>query len=180
MKAVKNYLRSVGRQAIAQAKNTLRTKGIEGSELEDSVSYKLKTTERIWTIEFSMSYYGKFMNDGVGGNNNEAKYYIDENGKKRKTTFKYTDKAPPVKVFEKWIARKGIQGRDKKTGRFITRKSLAFMMARSRQVKGYSGLSFFTKPLSIILKKFPKDLLKNIEKDFYTSIKELDKLKKIN
>ena len=151
MKAVKNYLRSVGRQAIAQAKNTLRTKGIEGSELEDSVSYKLKTTERIWTIEFSMSYYGKFMNDGVGGNNNEAKYYIDENGKKRKTTFKYTDKAPPVKVFEKWIARKGIK-----------------------------GLSFFTKPLSIILKKFPKDLLKNIEKDFYTSIKELDKLKKIN
>ena len=176
MKAVKNYLRSVGRQSVAMAKNTLRTKGIKGSKLEESISYKLKMDSKNWTIEFSMSDYGKFMNDGVGGNNNKPKYFIDYDGKKKKTKSKYTDKAPPVKVFEDWIKSKGIKGRDKK-GRFITRKSLAFMMARSRQINGYNGLSFFTKPLSVMLKKIPKELLNNIEKDFYESIKKLGKIK---
>ena len=176
MKALKNYLRSVGRQSVAMAKNTLRTKGIKGSKLEESIFYRLKMDATNWTIQFYMSDYGKFMNDGVAGNNKKAKYYIDYDGKKKKTSMKYTDKAPPVKVFEEWIKSKGIKGRDKK-GRFITRKSLAFMMARSRQINGYKGLSFFTKPLSIVLKKMPKEILNNIEKDFYESLKKLGKLK---
>jgi len=178
MRAMKNYLRAVGRHTVANAKNTLITKGIKGSQLEESISYRLKVDKNNWTIQFSMSDYGKFMNDGVKGTDNEPKYFENEEGKRVLSEHSYSAEMPPVKVFEAWIKRKGIQGRNKKTGRFIKRKSLAFAMAKNRQLRGYNGLSFFTKPLSIALKKFPKDLLKSIEKDFYTSIKELERINK--
>jgi len=173
MKAMRNYLRSVGKNAVRNAKNTLRTKGIKDSAIEESITYRLNVKDKAWTLEFRMSSYGKFLNDGVAGNNGKNLKYTDMDGKNKNTQYRYSDKAPPVKVFEEWIKRKGIKGRDKK-GRFIKRKSLAFAMAKSRQIKGYQGLSFFTKPLSIALKKFPKELLNSIEKDFYTAVENLD------
>ena len=53
---------------------------------------------------------------------------------------------PPSKPFEKWIKKKGIKGRDKKTGRFITNKSLSYLIARSIYNKGIRATMFFTKP----------------------------------
>ena len=173
MKSIKNYLKSVGKQSIKMAKNNLKTKGLGSSKLNDSMSYKIVERNGDFTLEFYMSDYGRFLNDGVAGNNMKAKYYIDENGKKRKTSYKYTTKAPPVKVFEDWIKSKGIKGRNKKTGRFIKRKSLAFAMAKSRQIKGYNGLSFFTKPLSIQLRKVPMNLLQNIEQEFINTLNKI-------
>jgi len=169
LKATKNYLRSVGRQTVANAKNVLRTKGITGSDLENSISYKLVKKGNSYILEFSMSEYGEFMDKGVSGNK-KKQYYKDETGKRRKSPYSYKDKMPPAKVFEKWIAKKGIRGRSKKTGRFITRKSTAFAMAKYRQIHGYAGLSFFSTPLQNILTKFPQNLLNNIEKDFLKSI----------
>lgn len=169
LKATKNYLRSVGRQTVANAKNVLRTKGVTGSKLEDSVSYKLVKKGNSYILEFSMSYYGEFMDKGVSGNKTKQ-YYIDETGKKKQSPYSYKNSPPPTSVFEKWIKKKGIRGRDKKTGRFITRKSLAFAMSRYRMINGYGGLSFFSKPLHTVLTKFPKNLLDSIEKDFLKSI----------
>lgn len=173
MKSIKNYLKSVGKQSIKMAKNNLKTRGLGGSKLDSTMSYKIVEKNGSFTLEFYMNDYGRFLNDGVAGNNKKPKYYIDENGKKRKTSYKYTDKAPPVKVFESWIKSKGIKGRDKKSGRFIKRKSLAFAMAKSRQIKGYNGLSFFTKPLSIQLKKVPMNLLENIEQEFINTLNKI-------
>ncbi|BCV05523.1 MAG: hypothetical protein CM15mV109_280 [uncultured marine virus] len=45
--------------------------------------------------------------------------------------YKFTSSMPPPKAFKDFIKRKGIKGRDKKTGRFITNKSLQFLIARS-------------------------------------------------
>ena len=173
MKKIKNYLNSVGRQTVAMSKNNLKTKGLGGSKLDESVSYKVVEKNGNYTLEFYMNDYGRFMNDGVAGNDRKPKYFIDENGKKKKTSYKYTDKAPPAEIFEAWIKSKGIKGRSKKTGRFIKRKSLAFAMAKSRQIKGYNGLSFFTKPLSIQLKKVNINLLDNIEKEFITTLNKI-------
>tara|TARA_R100000541_G_scaffold8276_4_gene15851 strand:- start:22 stop:564 length:543 start_codon:yes stop_codon:yes gene_type:complete len=163
-KAAKNYLRSVGRQTVNNAKNFLRTKGIEGSKLEESISYNLVNGIDGFVLEFRMSEYGVFLDKGVSGNS-KKQYYIDHLGAKRQSPFKYKQKAPPTKVFEKWIKKKGIKGRSKKTGRFITTKSLAFAMSRYRMVNGYAGLSFFSKPLNAVLTKFPKNLLDSIETD---------------
>lgn len=168
-KATKNYLRSVGRQTVAQAKNVLRTKGIEGSKLEDSISFNLVPNATGFTLEFRMSNYGEFLDKGVSGNK-KKQYYVDVDGQKKRSPYSYKNSPPPSSVFEKWIKKKGIKGRNKKTGRFITHKSLAYAMARYRMINGYAGLSFFSKPLNSILTKFPKNLLDSIEKDFLKSL----------
>lgn len=168
-KATKNALKSAGRQTVAQAKNVLRMKGITGSKLEESVSYKVVQKGGKWILEFYMNDYGRFLNEGVSGNK-KTQYYVDETGRKKKSPNSYKNSPPPSDVFEKFIKRKGIKGRSKKTGRFITRKSLAFIMARYRMINGYAGLSFFTKPLNSILTKFPKNLLDSIEKEYITTL----------
>ena len=60
--------------------------------------------------------------------------------------YKYTTKIPPAKPFEKWIKKNNIQGRDKKTGRFITQQSLSYIIARSVYSTGIRATLFFTKP----------------------------------
>ena len=54
-------------------------------------------------------------------------------------------------VLDKWIVRKGIAPRDKQ-GKFLSRKSISFLIARSIFKKGIQGLSFFQKPLMLGLK----------------------------
>ena len=65
---------------------------------------------------------------------------------------------PPPKAFKDFIKRKGIKGRDKKTGRFITDKSLQFLIARSVFNKGIRASMFFTKPFNQAFEKLPKEL----------------------
>ena len=65
---------------------------------------------------------------------------------------------PPSKVFEQWVKNKGIKGRDKK-GRFITTKSLTFLIARGIFNNGIKPSLFFTKPFENEYKKLSNDLV---------------------
>ena len=58
----------------------------------------------------------------------------------------------------KWIKQKGIKGRDKKTGRFITDKSLTFLISRSIYDKGLRATLFFTKPFEAGLVKYGDEI----------------------
>lgn len=60
---------------------------------------------------------------------------------------------PPSKVFDKWSIKSGIAPRDKQ-GRFIKRKSLNFLIARSIYRKGIRATMFFTKPFEDALPLF--------------------------
>ena len=62
-----------------------------------------------------------------------------------KSPFRYTNKMPPSSVFDKWTIKKGIAPRDEQ-GRFINRKSLNYLIARSIYKKGIRATMFFTKP----------------------------------
>ena len=63
-----------------------------------------------------------------------------------------------------------MKGRDKKTGRFISHKSLAFIIGRKIKRDGFKSLSFFQKPLGLGMKQFGKDLLGAITTDITDSI----------
>ena len=71
-----------------------------------------------------MEQYGEYQDKGVSGTK-----------RKYNTPFKYTNKMPPPKAFDKWGIRRGIAPRTK-TGQFEKRKSLNFVLARSIFYKG--------------------------------------------
>jgi len=100
-----------------------------------------------FALEFDLGKYGEFQDKGVSGKK-----------KKYNTPFSYKSKMPPSKVFEQWVKNKGIKGRDKK-GRFITTKSLTFLIARGIFNNGIKPSLFFTKPFENEYKKLSNDLV---------------------
>ena len=72
---------------------------------------------------------------------------------------------PPPAKMDKWIVRKGLKGTRDKKGRFISRKSLQFMIARSVFNNGIKPSMFFTKPFKKAFNNLDKDIIKAYELD---------------
>jgi hypothetical protein len=106
--------------------------------------------------------YGKFQDRGVSGT--EKKY---------NTPYKYTNKMPPAKAFDKWTVRKGIAPRGK-GGKFEKRKGLNYAIAKSIYKKGIRPSMFFTKPFAAAFKRLPDELVEayaiGIEKQIQVNI----------
>ena len=171
MKNLERYLGSFAKKVVKGSKNFAKTKGFSDIDLKFSV----KKNGKGYEVVFKAPFYVDVLDKGVSGNK-KTRYYKDYKGAKRKSPFQYKDKAPPSKVFEKWIKKKGIKGRDngytkkdgtkvKGSGRFIKRSALAFAMAKSMQIKGRDGLGIFQKPLSFEFKRLRKDIVKSLSKD---------------
>ena len=133
---------------IAAAKDNLSKGGKYGSynasgSLNDSIK-PIDTTDQngVITAGIQMNTYGEFIDKGVSGIK-----------KKYKTEYKYTTKMPPAKSLDKWIVRRGIAPRDDK-GRFIARKSVAWMIANGIFRNGIKPTLFLTKPFE----KYTKDM----------------------
>ena len=116
--------------------------------LYNSLKYKVNKKG----VTFDMPVYGAFQDEGVKGT--KSNYIVNKN-----TDYSFRDKMPPAKPFEKWIKQKGIQGRDKKTGRFISRQSLSYILARGIYNKGIRATMFFTKPFEKGLDKYSDDIV---------------------
>jgi len=142
-------LNKYAKYVIQQARSNL-TKGKQNSskELYNSLTYKIQKK----SVLFDMLQYGAFQDEGVKGT--KSNYIVN-----KKTDYSYKDKMPPAKPFEKWIKQKGIQGRDKKTGRFISRQSLSYILARSIYNKGIRATMFFTKPFEAGLDKYSDEIV---------------------
>ena len=64
---------------------------------------------------------------------------------------------------------RGIAPRDAR-GRFISRKSLKFLMARKIYTQGHDGLSFFQKPLGLELRGFASNIGKAVKQDILQNL----------
>ena len=133
-------------QVIEEAKENLRRLGKDGGKLIDSIEGRVQANENSFEMEFSMEDYGIFQDKGVSGKR-----------KKYNTEFTYKDKMPPPRAFDKWIVRKGIAPRNK--GKFASRKSLQFMIARGVYMNGIKPSLFFTKPFEKAFKELPDTLI---------------------
>ena len=154
-KAMEKYAKYVVQQARS---NLSKGKNNASKQLYNSLNYDIKQNRSSggqfatgYNAEFYMEEYGAYQDLGVHG----AKSSYIEN---RKSPFRYTTKQPPTKAFDKWIKTKGIKGRDKKTGRFITDQSLKFLIARSIKNKGIRATLFFTKPFEAGINKYGDEL----------------------
>ena len=154
-KAMEKYAKYVVQQARS---NLSKGKNNASKQLYNSLNYDIKQNRSSggqfatgYNAEFYMEEYGAYQDLGVHG----AKSSYIEN---RKSPFRYTTKQPPTKAFDKWIKTKGIKGRDKKTGRFITDQSFKFLIARSIKNKGIRATLFFTKPFEAGINKYGDEI----------------------
>lgn len=132
---------------VSQSRRNLsRLKKNSSKKLYQSIKGDVKAMPNSISIEFQMEDYGVFQDAGVSGTK-----------KKYNTPYSYKSKMPPVKAFDKWLVRKGIAPRDK--GKFKSRKSLAFLIARSVYRNGIKPSLFFTRPFEMAYKRLPEDLV---------------------
>lgn len=132
---------------VSQAKSNLtRQRKNSSKSLYNSIKGNVKAMPNSFSMNFEMNEYGFYQDKGVSGVK-----------KKYNTDFKYTNKMPPAKAFDKWIVRKGLAPRDK--GKFQSRKSLSFLIARSVYINGIKPSLFFTKPFEKAYKRLPNDLV---------------------
>jgi hypothetical protein len=157
---VEDELNAFRKHVITEARKSLtRNKKNASKTLYNDMNSFLKVSKNSFELGFEMPIYGQFQDQGVSGKK-----------KKYNTPFSYKTKQPPSQVFEAWIKRKGIKGRDrgytkkdgtkvKGTGRFITNKSLSYLIARSVFNNGIKPSLFFTRPFELAYKRLGDDII---------------------
>jgi len=148
LKETQKALNDFGKYVVQQSRTNL-TKGKKNASkrLYDSIEYQVNVGANDLSVIFSMEDYGKFQDLGVSGVK-----------KKYNTPYSYKDKMPPAKAFSDWVVRKGLKGIRDEKGRFIKRKSLQFLIARSVYTKGIKPSLFFTKPFEKAFERLPQEL----------------------
>jgi hypothetical protein len=164
---VEDELNAFRKHVITEArKNLTRNKKNASKTLYNEMSSFLKVSKNSFELSFDMPIYGEFQDKGVSGVK-----------KKYNTPFSYKSKMPPLDVFEAWIKRKGIKGRDKR-GRFITHKSLSYLIARSVFNNGIKPSLFFTRPFELAYKRLGDDVIQafglDIDKFLEYTLKKYD------
>ena len=169
---VEKYLRHFAETIIKKGKQILNAKGKAG-KLSESLKYRLEATSKGYNLIFKGADYATFVDKGVSGTKTTRTFH-NVFGKRERSPFKYTTKQPPASVLDKWIVKKGFgEIRDKK-GRFISRKSLQFLLARSIKSKGLASSSFFSKPMSVELARIDTELLGSFKADILTHFETIE------
>jgi hypothetical protein len=145
---IRKELEKFQKYVISQARaNLTRLKKNSSKNLYDSLKGQVTYKRGDYTVEIEMDTYGLFVDKGVSGK--EKKY---------NTPYSYKSKMPPPSALDQWIVRKGIAPRDAK-GRFITRKSLQFLIARGIYKNGIAPSLFLTKPFEAAMRRLPQDVV---------------------
>ena len=173
MDAVERYLNSFGKSVVNKSKGILKRKHkVVTGDLLNSIKFRLVKKQDIISVEFSMLDYGAFVDKGVSGTK-EKRTYVDYKGKRKKSPYSYGKSRDGglTRGLDKWIVMRGIAPRDAK-GRFISRKSLKFLIARKIYLYGKEGISFFQKPLGLEFRGFVENVGKAIKEDIINNLKQ--------
>ena len=154
MSEVQKYLDGFKRSIISEAKRNLSKQKTTGG-LSKSLESRVKESKNSIEITFKMDAYGFFQDRGVKGK---------ERGKSL-SGFKYKDKAPPPKAFDKWAIKKLPKATRNSKGQFVSRKSLTFALSRYIYKNGIKPTLFFTKPFTKYTQNLPTDIIKKYSLD---------------
>jgi len=153
---------------IQQSRSNL-TKGGKNSskELYNSLKGEVVTENGFTIVGFQMADYGSFVDLGVKGKTSS--------NKAPNSPFKFGSgtgrKGGLTQGINKWVKLKGFQFRDRKSGRFLSYDSTAYLITRSIFHKGIKPSLFFTKPFEAGYKKYiDVDLLKAFGQDIETIV----------
>ena len=133
------------------------------------MSYDIEKTTT--GIKFKMDFgnaedYWQFIDQGVKG---AGGFKGSGRARGQGSPFRFGRKQPPLRAILPWISIKGIKGRDKK-GRFITKNSLAFLIARSIRQRGLERTRFITKPYDDMIGDLNSEIAEAFAVDIDNSI----------
>jgi len=174
-KKLEESIREYAAYVVSESKQNLAKEKNAGGELYDSIDSNTIADEDAILVQFLMEDYGTFLDRGVKGVNS---YYRET----RESPFSYKRKGgkfglkgmPPTSAFDQWTIKRSLAPRDKK-GRFLTRKTLKFLIARSIFFKGIKARKFFSKPFNEGIEKYQLELEKAFAKDIESKIIYLEK-----
>ena len=149
-----------GKQILKRKKKTTRK-----NTLYNDFDYLVTASKDSVTLEFEFGGaedYWKFVDEGVKGAGG-----FKGSGKMRGqgSPFKFSNKMPPRGAIDRWIVGKPLRAARDKSGRFISRKSLAFLIQRSIFQRGLERTQFFSKPFTEQLEKQTETITKAFAND---------------
>ena len=151
------FAKSVVKQSRA---NLTRSSKKDTNNLYGSIGYDLKVHKNSFSLSFFMEEYGAFVDEGVQGKKTTSRApnspFRFGSGSGKKGGLK--------KAISSWVKRKGIRGRSK-DGRFISNKSLTFLISRSIYQHGIKPSLFFTKPFEKAFDRLPDEVLEKFALD---------------
>jgi len=139
---------------IQQSRSNLsKSRKNNTKELYNSLKGEIVSENDYSIVGFNMAEHGMYQDQGVQGKSSSSKApnspFKFGSGKGNKT-----GKGGLTQGIEKWVKQKGIQFRDKKSGKFVSYKSTAFLITRSIYQAGLRPSLFFTKPFAAGKKKY--------------------------
>jgi len=159
---VEKELKNFAKYVVTKARVNLRGSDKNSSgKLAKSLDSDVKVSKNSFQLAFLMEDYGVFQDKGVRGKSSSAKA--------PNSPFKFGSgtgkKGGLSEGINKWVKRKRFQFRDKKSGRFLSYDSTAFLISRSIYHKGIAPSLFFTKPFEKAFKGLNKDLVEAYKLD---------------
>ena len=159
---VEKELKNFAKYVVTKSRMNLRSSDKNSSgDLSRSLDSDVKVSKNSFQLAFMMEDYGVFQDKGVRGKSSSAKA--------PNSPFKFGTgtgrKGGLSEGINKWVKRKRFQFRDKKSGRFLSYDSTAFLISRSIYQKGIAPSLFFTKPFEKAFKNLNKDLIEAYKLD---------------
>ena len=165
-------MQKLGGNVVKEGRGILKKKKKTTSPntLYNDFDYLVTEKKDSVTLEFEFGGaedYWQFVDEGVrGAGGYKGKGKMRGQG----SPFKFSNKMPPRGVIDRWIVSKPLKAA-RKDGKFIKRKSLAFLIQRAIYQRGLTRTQFFSKPFTTELKKqtdaiveaFGEDLEKQLE-----------------
>ena len=143
------YLNDFAKYVIQQSRSNL-TKGNKNvnKNLYNSLDSQIEVGANSFRLAFLMENYGEFQDKGVSGTK-----------KKYDTPFAYTTKRPPLKPIQDWVTKRRFQFKNKESGKFMSYKSTAYLIAGGILKNGIKPSLFFTKPFEKAFERLPDELV---------------------
>lgn len=156
--SVVDELDKFGRYVKQQAKSNLTKKRKrDTSKLYEGIDYKVTDTKDGATLQFtfgSADDYWQFVDKGVKGKFKSNKAPL--------SPFKFGSgtgrKGGLTDGINGWVARKRIQFKDRRSGKFLSYSQTSFLIARSIFQTGLETTNFFTKPFEQAFQRLPEDV----------------------
>jgi hypothetical protein len=152
----RKYLNDFAKYVIQQSRSNLSKQGKSNTRaLYNSLDSEIEVGANSFRLAFLSTDYAEFVDKGVKGKTSSAKA--------PNSPFKFGSgtgaKGGLTNGILKWVQQKGIQFKDKKSGRFLSYQNTSFLIARSIYNKGIKPSLFFTKPFEKAFERLPDELV---------------------